>query len=374
MGEFLYKKKGSVLMDTVQSYKCPCCGAALVFSGESQSLHCPSCGNDFSTETMQQLGNAEEGTNQSSRYDWDKYEPRDFSSEESADFSGYTCPSCGAEIMGDDAVGAAVCPYCGSSTIVKSQFEGALKPDYIIPFKVEKNAAIKAFEEDAKGAPFLPNEFKDKKRVSEMSGVYVPFWMFDCDCNASITYSAEQTSCWSDSEYNYTKTDHYELLRGGSIGFANIPVDGSKKADDTYMEAVEPYDYSEAAEFNPAYLSGYLADKYDVSAEDSTDRANERVKNSAESMFKETTDGYSAVRKKYSRIDFSGGKIRYALLPVWMLNIKYADKMYHFAINGQTGKVVGEYPVDNGKKWRYFAKAAGIAYIFAAAAVWFLLS
>ena len=138
------------------------CGSG--FQRRVVELALPVVRKRFLNQTMQQLDNAEEGTNQSSKYDWDKYEPRDFSSEESADFSGYTCPSCGAEIMGDDAVGAAVCPYCGSSTIVKSQFEGALKLDYIIPFKVEKNAAIKAFEEDVKGAPFLPNEFKDKKR------------------------------------------------------------------------------------------------------------------------------------------------------------------------------------------------------------------
>ena len=84
---------------------------------------------------------------------------------------------------------------------------------------------------------------------------------------------------WSDSNYNYTKTDHYRLFRSGSVGFANIPVDGSKKADDAYMEAVEPFCYDDAVEFNGAYLSGYMADKYDVSAEESIERANERVKN-----------------------------------------------------------------------------------------------
>ena len=206
-----------------------------------------------------------------------------------------------------------------------------------------------------------------------MTGVYVPFWMFDCDCSAAITYGAQRVTSWSDSNYNYTKTDYYRLFRSGSVGFANIPVDGSKKADDAYMEAVEPFCYDDAVEFNGAYLSGYMADKYDDTAEESIERANERVKNSTVSVFKETTSGYAAVIPESTKISFSGGKIRYSLLPVWMLNIKYMNNPYRFAINGQTGKVVGEYPIDNRKKWRYFAKIAGFAYIAAAVIAYFLL-
>ena len=139
------------------------------------------------------------------------------------------------------------------------------------------------------------------------------------------------------------------------------------------MEAVEPFRYDDAVEFSGVYLAGYLADKYDVTAEESRERANERVKNSTISVFSNTTDEFSSVIPENSSINFSNGKIRYSLLPVWMLHIKYMNKMYQFAINGQTGKVVGEYPIDNGKKWGYFAKVAGIAYVAAAAVVWFLL-
>lgn len=355
-------------METVKSYKCPCCGASLVYNGSS--LHCDSCGNDFSEETMQQLTEAEKSAEKSSAYDWEHYVPRNFEDEGKINISDYTCPSCGAEISGDENLGAAVCPYCGSANIVKEQFAGGLKPDYIIPFKLDKKAAMNAFEEDCKKLPFLPNEFKDRKRIEEMTGVYVPFWMFDCDCNADVTYRAETVSCWSDSEYDYTKTDHYKLLRSGSVGFQNIPVDASKKADDTYMEAVEPFDYSEAVEFNPAYLSGFLADRYDVTAEESIERANNRVKKSTEEVFAKTTNGFSSVIPENTSISFSDGKIRYSLLPVWMLNIKYRDTIYKFAINGQTGKVVGEYPVDKKKKWKYFGKVAAISFaVMVAAAI-----
>ena len=359
-------------MDTIQSYQCPCCGAALEFSGAKQTLHCASCGNDFSPETLEQLQSAEQNT-PSSNYDWADYEARSFSEEEKTTLSGYTCPSCGAEITGDDTMGATVCPYCGNATIIPAQFSGSLRPDYLIPFQIEKKDAIALLEADMKKKPLLPDAFRSKKKIAEMSGVYIPFWMFDCDCSAAITYSAQRVTSWSDSNYNYTKTDYYRLFRSGSVGFANIPVDGSKKADDAYMEAVEPFRYDDAVEFNGAYLSGYMADKYDVSAEESIERANERVKNSTVSVFRETANGYAAVIPESTKISFSGGKIRYSLLPVWMLNIKYMNNLYRFAINGQTGKVVGEYPIDKGKKWRYFGKIAGLAYIAAAAIAYFLL-
>ncbi|MBO7318671.1 MAG: zinc ribbon domain-containing protein [Clostridia bacterium] len=358
-------------METINSYKCPCCGAPLVFGGNE--LRCESCDNTFPVETMQQMteGMAEAGGE--SKYDWENYQPRSYEDTSEINLANYNCPSCGAQITGDDTLGSTVCPYCGQSTIVKGQFEGTLRPDYIIPFKVDKKTAMTAFEADFKNAPFLPDEFKSKKKIEEMAGVYVPFWMFDCDCDAYITYNAERVTRWSDSNYNYTKTDYFKLFRAGSVGFANIPVDGSKKADDAYMEAVEPYNYEDAVDFNGAYLSGYLADKYDVSAEESIERANERVKNSTIAAFNDTTGMFQAVIPEQSRVSFSNGKIRYSLLPVWMLNIKYLDKMYQFAINGQTGKVVGNYPVDEGKKKKFFWKVAGICYAAAAVVAYFLL-
>ena len=360
-------------MDTIQNYKCPCCTAPLVFDAQTQNLICESCDNKFPLETMEQFADGEKGANGASKYDWETYVPRSFENTSDVSLANYSCPSCGAEISGDDTLGSTVCPYCGNSTIVKGQFEGTLRPDYIIPFKVDKKAAVAAFEADFKNAPFLPDEFKSKKKIEEMAGVYVPFWMFDCDCDAEVSYRAERVTAWSDANYNYTKTDFFRLFRKGRISYANIPVDGSKKADDTYMEAVEPFNYSDAAEFNPVYLSGYLADKYDVSAEESIDRANERVRNSTIDAFDDTTGRYTSVIPDGVRVSFENGKVRYSLLPVWMLNIKYCNQMYKFAINGQTGKVVGHYPVDNSKKWKYFWKVAGVAYAIAAVIGWLLL-
>lgn len=358
-------------MDTINSYQCPCCGAPLVFLGEE--LHCDSCDNSFAIDAINQMNEGMERACQESKYDWGNYVPRSYEAEGGVNLANYSCQSCGAEITGDDTLGATVCPYCGQSTVVKSQFEGTLRPDYLIPFCVDKKAAMEAFLEATKKAPFLPDSFRERTKIEEMAGVYVPFWMFDCDCDAFLTFNAQRITTWSDSNYRYTKTDFYKLLRQGGVGFANIPVDGSKKADDTYMEAVEPFDYQDAVEFDSAYLSGYLADKYDVSHEESIARANERVKNSTIRAFDHTTAGYVSVFPDRASVSFSNGKVRYALLPVWMLNMKYEGQMYQYAINGQTGKVVGKYPVDKKKKWKYFWKVAAISAVVSTAAAALLL-
>lgn len=341
-------------MEEIKNYKCPCCGAPLVFSGEKQKLHCESCGAELETDAVREFAEADERVCGDSKYDWDTYTPRDFGEAEKQGVSSYSCPSCGAEIAGDSSLGACTCPYCGNAAIVKHSFEGAYMPDYVVPFKIDKGSAMKKLLENAKKKIFIPKAFKDETRLKEITGMYVPFWMFDCDVDGEATFRGIRTHVWSDRNYNYTRTDHYMLYRSGSAVFKNVPVDASTKAEDAYMDAIEPFDCREAMDFDTAYLSGYLADKYDVSAEDSINRANERIKQSFSDMLRSTTAGYGTVSVNGTRVDFSNGKIRYALMPVWWLNVKYRDKMYRFAMNGQTGKAVGDYPVDRAKLAAFF--------------------
>ena len=147
---------------------------------------------------------------------------------------------------------------------------------------------------------------------------------------------------------------HYSIVREGELGFENVPVDGSSMAADDLMESIEPFDLSAAVDFQTAYLAGYFADKYDVSAEDSIERANGRIKTSTESLFRSTVEGYSTVTTEDSNVVLSNSQARYALLPVWLLTTRWKDKSYTFAMNGQTGKFVGNLPVDKAAAARWF--------------------
>ena len=233
------------------------------------------------------------------------------------------------------------------------QLSGDLRPDLIIPFKLDKEAAKAGLRKHLTGKRLLPKVFKDENHIDEIKGIYVPFWLFDTDADAQVRYRATTVRTWSDDDYDYTETSHYLVRRSGSIGFEHVPVDGSSKMADDLMESIEPYNFSEAVDFRTAYLAGYLADKYDVTAEQSVDRANDRVKKSTEDAFASTVQGYASVTTESSNIQLHGGKAQYALYPVWLLNTSWNGNRYTFAMNGQTGKFVGDLPVDKAaaRKW-----------------------
>ena len=252
-----------------------------------------------------------------------------------------------------------------------NQFAGLLKPDIVIPFKLDKKAAKAGLMKHLNGKKLLPKIFKDQNHIDEVKGVYVPFWLFDTDVDAQVRYRATKIRTWSDDDYKYTETSYYMIHRGGSVGFEHVPVDGSSKMPDDLMESIEPYDYSDALDFQTAYLAGYFADKYDVTAEESIGRANQRVRHSTEDAFASTVQGYATVTAESSSVQFHGGKAKYALYPVWLLNTTWNGEKYTFAMNGQTGKFVGNLPLDKSAatKWTVglaaalSAAACGIAWL-----------
>ena len=201
----------------------------------------------------------------------------------------------------------------------------------------------------------LPKVFHTENHIDEIRGIYVPFWLFETDADANIRYKATRVRMWSDSRYNYTETSFFSVLRSGTIGFEQVPVDGSTKIPDDLMESIEPFDFSQAVDFQTAYLAGYLADKYDVTAEQSVKRANDRIKQSTADAFASTVIGYSSVIPESTSIRLHNGKAKYALYPVWLLNTEWDGKKYTFAMNGQTGKMVGDLPLDKGayKRWLF---------------------
>ena len=156
-----------------------------------------------------------------------------------------------------------------------------------------------------------------------------------------------------------TETRHYAVIRGGGIAFDNVPVDGSTKMDDALMESIEPFQIEEAVPFQTAYLPGFMADKYDVDIDASISRANERIKHSTEQAFRSTVSGYTSVDVLTSNINLENGRSKYALYPVWILNTQWKGQKFTFAINGQTGKTVGDLPMDKALFWKYLLSVSG---------------
>lgn len=352
-------------MAALQEYKCPCCDGAIEFDVNSQKMKCPYCDNEFEVETLAAYDEALKNET-ADDMQWETSAGGEWQEGETEGMRVYLCKSCGGEIVGDETTGATECPFCGNQVVMMGQFTGTLKPDLVIPFKLDKEAAKKALMKHYEGKTLLPKIFKDKNHIDEIKGIYVPFWLFDTDADANIRYKATRVRRWSDSRYDYTETSHYSVSRGGTIGFEHVPVDGSTKMADDLMESIEPFDLSKAVDFQTAYLAGYLADKYDVDAENSIERANNRIKKSTADAFAATVQGYDVVTPITTNMQLQNGSAKYALLPVWILNTTWNGEKYTFAMNGQTGKFVGNLPLDKGayRKWLFGLGAAASAVCF----------
>lgn len=354
-------------MSDINEYKCPSCGGAIEFDSHSQKMKCPYCDTEFDLETLKKYDEqlSKEAEQKDDVSDWQTDPGKQWQEGETDGMNVYTCKSCGGEIVSDENTGATSCPYCGNPVILTERFRGALRPDMVIPFKLDKKAAKEAYYKHIKGRPLLPKVFRRENHIDEIKGIYVPFWLFDADVAADARYKATKVRTWSDSDYDYTETSYYSVDRSGNMSFVSVPVDGSSRMPDDLMESIEPYKVADAVEFQTAYLSGYLADKYDVDAQQSTDRARERMKESAQDVLRDTVKGYASVIPENTNVRISGGDAKYALYPVWILNTTWRGKKYIFAMNGQTGRMTGNLPVDNGAYTRWLL---GLTAVFSIAA------
>ena len=345
----------------IKEYKCPNCNGTVPFHSVTQTMKCPSCDVEFETAALDDY-QKELAASATDHFGWGDAAQagQAWEGSELDDLSQGSCPSCGAELVGDANTIAMVCPYCGNAQILKKRLSGLLKPDYVIPFQLEKKDAVNAFKKFYEEKRLIPDCFKEENHLDSIQGVYVPFWLFDAKAHGHIRYKATKTKSWSDSKYHYTQTDVYSVVRDGSLGFEKIPVDGSEKMDDSAMDALEPFDYAQLKDFQSTFLAGYSAEKYDVDAEVSKDRAKQRIKSTVETEFAESVGDYSSVSIESSTVKVEGGNVRYTLFPVWVLNTKYQKKNYQVIMNGQSGRMVGKLPVDEVKAKKYLLLYTGV--------------
>jgi len=328
-------------------YKCLNCKASLEFDPPSQRWKCYYCFSDFSKEELDAVHSVE-----------------DIPDEDQPELDSYHCNSCGAELIADGTTSATFCLYCKSSAIIKSRFAGRFKPRYLIPFRLTKAQAEELYRKWIRKKLFAPTEFKAQDEIEKVTGVYAPFWLFDCKTNGIIEGRGTKVRHYIQGQYRYTQTQHYRVYRKGTADYSKVPMDGSKKLDDTLMQLIEPYNYNDLTDFSMQYMSGFMAEKYDLEAEEAKKTVKSRVEGYTKSRLKETIGGYTTYHDTRSDIELAEATENYALLPVYLLVNKYKGKDHIFIVNGQTGKVVGDAPICRTKQWMF----AGLVF----AASWLL--
>ena len=341
----------------LQEYQCPNCTGPLEFRGDVQKMVCVYCESEFDMS-------------QFSANDMKKEEKTDWSQAQGQTLEAgaqgmaeWECKACGAVLVSDGQVGATECPYCGNPAIVQSTFEGMNLPDGIIPFAVNKDTAMNKMKEFYSGKKLIPDSFISNNRMEKIQGVYVPFWLFDCDVEGHGFYKATKvkrrftknvTVNGEQKTENWKEVEEYAVSRSAKMRYEKVPADGSKEMKDEYMDSIEPFDYSKLTAYNSAYFSGYLANKYDESPEDVKERVDKRIRTTTEQSVRETVKNYDSVNTESCNVKIDNGNISYCMLPVWMLTTRWNGGQYTFAVNGQTGKVTGDMPVDSGKSTKMF--------------------
>ncbi|MBQ5311904.1 MAG: hypothetical protein ILP19_07695 [Oscillospiraceae bacterium] len=321
---------------------CPICGGDVQFDPTKGKLVCEYCGSEITPEEAQQRYDKEEAklnskpsSSQSSDDGW---------GEDEDDMKAFSCSSCGAEMIAEENTAAMICPFCGNSTIVPAQFEGAIRPDCLVPFAFTKDQAISKYKGYYSGKKLLPKSFDANNHIEEIQGVYVPFWLYDGSASIDARYLAYDRK----DHPNEEEIIYYRVQRRGTLAFKNVPTDASERMPDDLMDSIEPYDFGKLTDFNISYLPGFLAEKSNSEEKAELERAEKRIKGSASSLTRQSVK-HNGIKDSQEDIDVDFGNRRYVLLPVWYLVTKWNDKTWTFAMNGQTGRFIGDLPIDTGK-------------------------
>ena len=324
----------------VQQYKCPNCAAELRFNPKKQGFACEYCESFFTPEECKAANEQMQAQAQQNAPKLDEFEQGN---------NLYSCPSCGAEIVSDANTAATECIYCHNPVVLKGRLSGEYRPSKVIPFQITREDAENIFKTWCSKRRFLPKSFVSDKQLTHMAGVYVPFWVADCDINGKMRAVCKKVRSWNSGNYRYTEVKEFDVYRDARMKFEGIPADGASKIEDALMEAIEPFNYGQTVDFEMSYLSGFLSDKYDVNKAQVFPRVRNRAVNGSDQLLRSSMIGYDSVRVTQSDMQVIRTDWQYMLLPVWFMTYQYNGQQYSFAINGQTGKQAGTPPLDTGK-------------------------
>ena len=311
-------------------FACPNCGGNLKFHIPSQQLACEYCQSQFDP------------------YSFDHKE-KDAQEMKEFEVTVFSCPQCGGEILSTDTTAAGFCSFCGASTILYSRISHELRPEYIIPFQQTKEDCKKSYAARMKKAIFAPKELRDEKCIDGFRGIYMPYWAFYMTQDQHVSMEGKKSHRRGD----YIITDHYDLDCDLHAYYKGLSYDASSSFSDDISQAIAPYDVKGMKAFTPAYLSGFYADTADIEPRFyETDARNEAFETSRRQLTGHGAfAGYSPTIKRsadpsYDSLGTTTQEIDRTMFPVWFLSYRKGDRVAYATVNGQTGKVVNDLPVD----------------------------
>ena len=330
-------------MSQTATFKCPSCGGYLEFDPEGQRFLCPYCGASFNDDEIHQQSEAKEEAA--------------VEATPSGSLRSYHCQMCGAEIVTDDTTAATRCYYCHNPVVMTDRLTEAFEPDGVIPFQLDRKAAEEKFRQYVESKKFIDKAFFAPQQMEDFSGVYYPYWFADVEGEGSFNGQGTRVSVMTTPKQTVTTTRYFAVQREGKLSFRNMVRKALSKADRKLSDGIHPYNIDEVKPFAMGYLSGFLAEKRDISEAAAKEESLREASGYAATMMKQnhgfqTLDGTTNFRA-------TSVKSKYVLMPAWVLTWKGGKDgvPYYYMMNGQTGKVCGKLPID---RKRVLATALGV--------------
>lgn len=322
-------------------YYCSNCGGIMEFNVKSQTLKCPNC--DTEVKIVDDRRNIIE-------HNFNERVARSVLVNEKHS-STMQCNGCGARVEVSADCTATECPYCGSKYVLAQKQEDAIIPDGVLPFKIDKNDVKQRFNTWVSKRWLAPGKLKNLYERDKIQGVYLPYWTFDADivCDYSAEGGKRRREKVRKSDGSVTEktvVDWYHTHGRIKHFFDDVLVKGSKNLKPSLLKGVEPYDLKkDLASYSPQYLSGYSAECYSVSLNDAHKEACQTIEKELHSMARnDVLKRYDEARNIRIAPDYRNETYKHILIPIYSTAYSYRDKKYTVLINGQTGKIKGDYP------------------------------
>ncbi len=309
-------------------FRCPSCGGSVVYDISKRRLKCTHCDSSYAVEDYKTDNTAD--------------------NDDSFETVVYTCPGCGARLLSEEQEAVAFCSYCGNEAVLEGKLTERKKPKYMIPFRYLKSTCSQKFTEKVRQTVYAPKEFRDPSFIEKFRGIYIPYRTYEFGFNDSVKVTGES----SHTRGKYVIDETYETESRLSGKAVSIPYDASSALDDTIAETLAPYHKSQMTEFKEGYLAGFYADLADIDADTyvvpALAKATEAAKTAVERALKRKniTPQFPSASKTEKLFGTRLTGMQDSLFPVWFLTWRKNDRVAYALVNGETGKMSADLPVD----------------------------
>jgi ribosomal protein S27E len=339
-----------ITQEKVRRYHCPGCGADLLFEPKDGALTCPYCGH------REQIPQSAEQIEERSYDEYLRLRPEQLQ-QMAPNALEVQCNSCGALVTFTPPEVARNCDFCGAAIVAQPKSaDPIVAPEAVLPFRLQKQQATGAIRQWISSRWFAPSALKQFAQHEGIDGVYIPYWTYDAYTTSH--YTGQRGEYYYETEH-YTETDAqgnrvqksrevrktrwYSASGTVQRWFDDILVPATRSLPQDKLLALEPWDLPELKPYDPAFLSGYKAQRYQVPLPEGFEHAKQIAARVIEGDVRRDIGGdeqrISNVQTHYSGITF-----KHLLMPVYVGAYRLNQKLYQVVVNGRTGEVQGERP------------------------------